>query len=68
MSAKRRDFIEGPDNFASFVISMIISLQLPRKKQYNFGVKEIKVIIQLAGAVLLELHEAQAAEKADMGK
>ena len=32
------------------------------------GVKEIKMIIQLAGAVLLELLEAQAAEKADMSK
>ena len=45
-----------------------LSFQLPRKKQYNFGLKEIKVIIQLAGTILLELQEAQASEKADMGK
>ena len=65
---QREDFIEGQDNFVIFVIPISISSQLPRKKQYNFGLKEIKVIIQLAGAVLLELQEAQAAEKADMGK
>ena len=46
----------------------LILFQLPRKSQYNFGVKEVKIILQLAAVILNELQEAQEAEKADMGE
>ena len=41
--------------------------QLPRKKEYNYGLKDIKMILQLAAVIHVELQEAQQAERSDMG-